>query len=65
MFDRLDLNLLRLFEAVLHSGSVSRAAQQLGLTQSAASNGLARLRDVLGDPLFIRRPGGVEPTARA
>lgn len=65
MFDRLDLNLLRLFEAVLHSGSVSRAATQLGLTQSAASNGLARLRDVLGDPLFIRRPGGVEPTARA
>lgn len=65
MFDRLDLNLLRLFEAVLHSGSVSRAAQQLGLTQSAASNGLARLREVLGDPLFIRRPGGVEPTARA
>lgn len=63
--DRLDLNLLRLFEAVMHTGSVSRAAQALGLTQSAASNGLARLRDVLDDPLFVRRPGGVEPTARA
>lgn len=65
MFSRLDLNLLRLFDAVMQTGSVSRAAQHLGLTQSAASNGLARLRDVLGDPLFIRRPGGVEPTARA
>ncbi|MFA5120177.1 LysR substrate-binding domain-containing protein [Zavarzinia sp.] len=65
IFQQLDLNLLRLFEAVMQSGSVTRAASQLGLTQSAASNGLARLRDVLGDPLFLRRPGGVEPTARA
>lgn len=63
--EKLDLNLLRLFEAVMQAGNVSQAAQRLGLTQSAASNGLARLRDSLGDPLFIRRPGGVEPTARA
>ncbi|RJF80639.1 LysR family transcriptional regulator [Oleomonas cavernae] len=63
--DRIDLNLLRLFEAVMLAGNVSRAAQALGMTQSATSNGLARLREALGDPLFVRRPGGVEPTARA
>lgn len=63
--DRLDLNLLRLFEAVMRTGNVTRAAERLGLTQSAASNGIARLRETLGDPLFLRRPGGVEATARA
>ncbi|MCF4165471.1 LysR family transcriptional regulator [Zavarzinia compransoris] len=63
--DRLDLNLLRLFEAVMQTGNVTRAAERLGLTQSAASNGIARLRESLGDPLFLRRPGGVEATARA
>ncbi|PWR20616.1 LysR family transcriptional regulator [Zavarzinia compransoris] len=65
IFEKLDLNLLRLFEAVMQTGNVTRAALRLGLTQSAASNGLARLREGLGDPLFIRRPGGVEATARA
>ena len=50
----LDLNLLRLFDAVWRTRSVSLAAQQLGMSQPAASQGLARLRAVLGDALFER-----------
>ncbi|MGK7870053.1 LysR family transcriptional regulator [Falsiroseomonas sp. E2-1-a20] len=61
----LDLNLLKLFDAVMETRSVSRAAVLLGLSQSAVSHGLARLREVVGDPLFIRSGGRMEPTARA
>lgn len=61
----LDLNLLRLFDAVWRSRSVSLAAQQLGMSQPAASQGLARLRSVLGDALFERSGSGVRPTPRA
>jgi DNA-binding transcriptional LysR family regulator len=61
----IDLNLLRLFDAVLRSGSVSRAAEALELTQPAASQGLTRLRGLLHDPLFVRAPGGVKPTPLA
>ncbi|MBD8051643.1 LysR family transcriptional regulator [Limnohabitans radicicola] len=61
----LDLNLLRLFDAVWRSRSVSLAAQQLGMSQPAASQGLARLRAVLGDALFERHGAGVRPTPRA
>ena len=61
----LDLNLLRLFDAVYRSGSVSRAAETLDLTQPAASQGLQRLRALLHDPLFVRAPGGVRPTPQA
>ncbi len=61
----LDLPLLRLFDALLVEGHVTRAAQRLRLTQSAASHGLARLRRLLGDPLFVRGPRGVVPTDRA
>ncbi|MFD0668889.1 LysR family transcriptional regulator [Ramlibacter sp. MAHUQ-53] len=61
----IDLNLLRLFDAVHRCGSVSRAAEQLDLTQPAASQGLTRLRGLLQDPLFTRAPGGVKPTPRA
>ena len=60
-----DLNLLRLFDAVYRTRSVSRAAQTLGLTQPAASQGLTRLRLLIQDPLFTRAPGGVQPTAKA
>ena len=60
-----DLNLLRLFDAVYRTRSVSRAAQMLGLTQPAASQGLTRLRLLIQDPLFTRAPGGVQPTAKA
>jgi len=57
-----DLNLLRVFDAVLHEGSVTAAAARLGLTQPAVSNALARLRSLLGDPLFVRSASGMEPT---
>jgi DNA-binding transcriptional LysR family regulator len=63
--NELDLNLLRLFDATYRLGSVSRAAEAVGLTQPAASHGLGRLRLLLGDALFERRAGGVKPTARA
>jgi DNA-binding transcriptional LysR family regulator len=58
----LDLNLLRVFEAVLRARSVTAAAAQLALTQPAASNALARLREAFGDALFLRTPQGMEPT---
>src|SRR6476661_556872 len=61
----LDLNLLRLFDAVFRTRNVSRAAQLLDLTQPAASQGLTRLRAVLQDPLFMRAAGGVQPTPKA
>src|SRR5439155_4578352 len=58
----LDLNLLRVFDAVLHEGTVTAAAGRLHLTQPAVSNALARLRAVFGDPLFVRTASGMEPT---
>jgi len=61
----LDLNLLRLFDAVYRMGNVSRAAATLNLSQPAASQGLTRLRRRLRDALFVRAPGGVRPTPRA
>jgi DNA-binding transcriptional LysR family regulator len=63
--DTIDLNLLRLFDAVYRARSVSRAAESLGLTQPAASHGLGRLRLLLEDALFTRTAGGVAPTPRA
>ncbi|WP_447773422.1 LysR family transcriptional regulator [Variovorax boronicumulans] len=63
--DAVDLNLLRLFDAVYRTRNVSRAAEALGLTQPAASHGLTRLRLLLGDALFTRSLGGVAPTPRA
>jgi DNA-binding transcriptional LysR family regulator len=62
---RVDLNLLVLFETVLEERHVGRAAQRLNLTPSAVSHGLTRLRRLLNDPLFLRTPKGVVPTARA
>ena len=61
----IDLNLLRVFDAVYRARSVSRAADLLGLTQPATSQGLTRLRLLLKDALFVRAPGGVAPTPRA
>jgi len=57
-----DLNLLRVFDAVLHERGVTPAAARLGLTQPAVSNALARLRAVFGDALFVRTAGGMDPT---
>jgi len=62
---RADLNLLVLFAAVLEERHVGRAAEKLNLTPSAVSHGLGRLRRLLNDPLFLRTPKGVVPTARA
>lgn len=62
---RLDLNLLRVFEAILHQRSVVGASRQLALTPSAVSHALARLRQALDDELFIPGDGGMEPTPRA
>lgn len=61
----LDLNLLAVFDAVHEQRSVTRAAQRLGLTQSAVSHALRRLRETVGDPLFVRIAGRLQPTARA
>ena len=63
--NEMDLNLLRLFDAVYRQGNVSRAAAELNLTQPAASQGLMRLRRLLADPLFERAAGGVKPTPKA
>ena len=60
-----DLNLLRIFDVVLEERSVTRAGARLGLTQSAVSHALNRLRYMLGDELFVRGPAGMQPTARA
>jgi DNA-binding transcriptional LysR family regulator len=60
-----DLNLLKVFEAIYVERSVSRAAIRLGLTQPSVSHGLMRLRALFGDPLFVRLHGGVEPTVAA
>ncbi len=58
----LDLNLLRVFDAVIRLGSVSRAAEELGMTQPSTSGQLAKLREALSDPLFVRESHGVAPT---
>jgi DNA-binding transcriptional LysR family regulator len=63
--NRLDLNLLRVFDAILETRSVTIAASTLGLTQSAVSNQLARLREAFDDPLFVRTSEGMVPTPRA
>lgn len=61
----IDLNLLRTFLEIYEARSVTRAAQELSLTQPTVSHSLSRLRTQLGDPLFVRGPRGLEPTARA
>ncbi|ACK51626.1 transcriptional regulator, LysR family [Methylocella silvestris BL2] len=61
----IDLNLLRVFEAVMRHRSVIRASRELGVTASAVSHALSRLRQALGDELFISGEAGMEPTARA
>lgn len=62
---RPDLNLLVTLHAVLTEGSVARAARRLGLSPSAMSRALARLRDATGDPLLVRSGRALVPTPRA
>lgn len=60
-----DLNLLRAFDALISERNVSRAAEKLFLSQPATSALLARLREVLQDPLLVRSGRGMVPTERA
>jgi DNA-binding transcriptional LysR family regulator len=62
---RLDATLLVVFCEALRTGRLSIVAGRLGLTQSAVSHAVQRLREIFDDPLFLRRPNGVEPTPRA
>lgn len=61
----LDLNLLKVFDALLQTRSVTRAAGLLGVSQSAVSHALRRLRSSTGDVLFVRTGAAMQPTARA
>lgn len=60
-----DLNLLIVFDAVMHERSVTRAGSRIGLSQPAMSHALNRLRYMLKDELFVRTPEGMVPTPRA
>lgn len=62
---RLDLTLLLVFLGLVRLRKASEVAAELGLTQSAVSQALKRLRDIFGDELFLRRPHGMEPTSVA
>lgn len=61
-FRNLDFRLLELFSAIMRCRSVTDAARSLDIPQSTASRGLNRLREVLGDELFVRSVRGMEPT---
>ena len=62
---RVDLNLLKYLDVLLREQNVTRAAEQLGITQPAMSNGLKRLRELFNDPLLIRTSDGMTATERA
>ncbi|MFD5246153.1 LysR family transcriptional regulator [Amycolatopsis sp. NPDC058340] len=62
MADQLDLNLLRVFDALLREGSVTAAAERLHLSIPAASRALGRLRRAMGDPILVRAGRGMVPT---
>lgn len=62
---KVDLNLLVYLDVLLRELNVTRAAEQLGITQPAMSNGLKRLRELFNDPLLIRSSDGMKPTERA
>jgi DNA-binding transcriptional LysR family regulator len=64
-FAAFDLNLLRVFDALMRERSVTRAGALIGLSQPAVSNALARLRHALSDELFVRRGNDMVPTPRA
>ena len=64
-FVTLDLNLLRILDALLIEGSTTRAGQRVGLSQPAISAALGRLRHALNDDLFLRRGNRLDPTEYA
>ena len=61
----IDLNLLVYLDALLSTRNVTQAAESLGISQPAMSNGLRRLRELFADPLLIRTKDGMSPTERA
>lgn len=65
LLNRIDLNLLKVFRAVYDHRQTTAAAEFLGLTQPAVSQALKRLRELIGDPLFVPGAAGMQPTARA
>ena len=62
---RVDLNLLIVFETLMHERSVTRATEKLFLGQPAISAALSRLRTLFDDPLFVRTAQGMVPTPMA
>jgi DNA-binding transcriptional LysR family regulator len=64
-WNTLDLNLLRVFSAIVQEKTLTRAGLRLGMSQPAVSHALARLRHMLKDDLFVRTPVGMCPTPRA
>jgi DNA-binding transcriptional LysR family regulator len=62
--NKLDLNLLPIARVLFEERSESRAAEKLGMSQPAVSRALKRMREMLGDPLFVKSRRGVEPTAK-
>ncbi|NHH99112.1 LysR family transcriptional regulator [Oceanimonas sp. MB9] len=65
LFQRLDLNLLRVFDVLMQCRNVTRAAERLNLSQSTVSHALGRLRQTLDDPLFVMTRKEMRPTQRA
>lgn len=64
-WDAFDFKLLIVFDAIMRERHVTRAGERLGLSQSAVSHALQRLRRAFGDELFVRGPEGMSPTPRA
>jgi len=62
---RVDFSLLLIFDELVRHQRTTVVADRLGLSQSAVSHALTRLRDLFNDPLFSRRPDGLTPTRRA
>ncbi len=60
-----DLNLIAVLDAMIRERNVTRAADQLGMSQSAISHALRRLREFFDDPLFVKTAEGMQPTPRA
>lgn len=59
---KIDLNLLAVFDSIMREGSMTRAAAQLAMTQSAVSNAVARMRIIWNDPIFVKDGRGIAPT---
>src|SRR6516164_5433925 len=62
---RLDLSLLLLFRELVHNQRTTVAAEHMGMSQSAVSHALTRLREIFRDPLFVRKSDGLQPNHRA